>query len=148
LAQEKGICLQMRCESPEDVVLCDRERILQVLANLLGNSLKFCRRDDRITVTATRTCDAVQVGVCDTGPGIASGDLPMVFDPYWSGASNQRNGSGLGLYITKNIIEAHHARIWIESELGAGTKVFFTLPQEDAVPQPHARVEAAAGTSH
>jgi two-component system, sensor histidine kinase and response regulator len=143
LAQEKGIGLQMRCEAPEDRVHCDRERILQVLANLLGNAIKFCRQGDRIVVTATRIPGAVQVAVCDSGPGIASVELPMVFDPYWSGASNQRTGSGLGLYITKNIIEAHQARIWIESELGEGTTVFFTLPQPDTVPQSRAPTEIA-----
>ena len=133
LAQEKGIRLQLRCECCEDMVECDRERILQVLANLLGNALKFCREGDQITVAAKRNATGVQVEVSDTGPGIADGDLPLVFEPYWSGAGNRRHGSGLGLYITRSIIEAHHARIWIESVLGQGTSVFFTLLRAEAI---------------
>jgi signal transduction histidine kinase len=69
----------------------------------------------------------VQASVIDTGPGIAGDDLPLVFDAYWSGARNRRNGTGLGLYITKRIVEAHDGRIWIESEPGKGTAVHFTL---------------------
>jgi two-component system, sensor histidine kinase and response regulator len=132
LAQEKGIRLLVHCEAPDATVECDRERILQVLANLLGNAIKFCRSGDQITVAATTNEAGVQIAVCDTGPGIGHTDLPLVFEPYWSGAGHRRNGSGLGLYITKSIIEAHHARIWIESELGRGTRVYFTLLRADA----------------
>jgi signal transduction histidine kinase len=127
MAQQKGIRLLARCDIPTEVVLCDRERILQVFSNLLGNAIKFCRHGDQIQVSMQRSDDAVQVSVIDGGPGIASEDLPMVFDAYWSGAKNRRNGTGLGLYITKRIIEAHGGRIWIESELGKGTAVHFTL---------------------
>jgi signal transduction histidine kinase len=74
-----------------------------------------------------RVGDHVQASVIDTGPGIASDDLPLVFDAYWSGAKNRRNGTGLGLYITKRIIEAHGGRIWIESTPGTGTAVHFML---------------------
>jgi len=141
LAEEKRIRLQLDCDCGEEVVVCDRERILQVFANLLGNALKFCRDGDRITIAATRCAEGVQIVVSDTGPGIASADLPLVFEPYWSGAGNRREGSGLGLYITKSILDAHHARIWIESVVGAGTSVFFTLPRSDEVVVP--RVAAA-----
>jgi two-component system, sensor histidine kinase and response regulator len=110
------------------VVSCDRERILQVFSNLLGNAIKFCRHNDRIEVSLRRDGNHLQASVSDTGPGIASEDLPMVFDAYWSGANNRRTGTGLGLYITKRIVEAHGGRIWIESEQGKGTTVHFTLP--------------------
>jgi signal transduction histidine kinase len=108
--------------------VCDRERILQVFSNLLGNSIKFCRHGDQIRVSLQRTDDRIQASVIDTGPGIASEDLPLVFDAYFSGAKNRRNGTGLGLYITKRIVEAHEGSIWIESEAGQGTAVHFTLP--------------------
>jgi signal transduction histidine kinase len=127
MAQQKGIRLLAHCEIPTAVVLCDRERILQVLSNLLGNAIKFCRHGDQIQVGMRRVDEQVQASVIDTGPGIASEDLPMVFDAYWSGANNRRNGTGLGLYITKRIVEAHGGRIWIESDLGKGTTVHFTL---------------------
>lgn len=128
MAQQKGIRLLASCDVPTQVVSCDRERILQVFSNLLGNAIKFCRHGDRIEVVVRRVDDHVQASVSDTGPGIASEDLPMVFDAYWSGASNRRVGTGLGLYITKRIVEAHDGRIWIESEMGKGTTVHFTLP--------------------
>lgn len=127
LAEQKGIGLSAQCEIPTGVVLCDRERILQVFSNLLGNAIKFCRHGDRIQVRMRVLDDCVQASVIDSGPGIASGDLPLVFDAYWSGATNRRNGTGLGLYITKRIVEAHDGRIWIESEPGKGTAVHFTL---------------------
>ncbi|MBL8269463.1 sensor histidine kinase, partial [Steroidobacter sp.] len=136
LAEQKGIQLTARCDIPSNVVLCDRERILQVFSNLLGNAIKFCRHGDRIEVRMQSVGEAVQASVIDTGPGIASDDLPLVFDAYFSGAKNRRNGTGLGLYITKRIVEAHAGRIWIESEPGKGTAVHFTLAlskAEDAV---------------
>jgi signal transduction histidine kinase len=128
MAQQKGIRLLATCDVPTQVIACDRERILQVFSNLLGNAIKFCRDGDRIEVLLRSEGDHVQAAVRDTGPGIASEDLPMVFDAYWSGASNRRQGTGLGLYITKRIVEAHGGRIWIESEQGQGTTVHFTLP--------------------
>ncbi|MBM0108105.1 hybrid sensor histidine kinase/response regulator [Steroidobacter sp. S1-65] len=127
LAGQKGIVLVGECDVAGSVVLCDRERILQVFSNLLGNAIKFCRHGDRIKVTMRQVEDCVQASVIDTGPGIASSDLPLVFDAYWSGATNRRSGTGLGLYITKRIVEAHDGRIWIESEPGKGTAVHFTL---------------------
>jgi two-component system sensor histidine kinase/response regulator len=127
LAEQKGIRLTAQCEIPTAAVLCDRERILQVFSNLLGNAIKFCRHGDQIQVRLRAVDDHVQASVIDSGPGIASDDLPLVFDAYWSGAKNRRNGTGLGLYITKRIIEAHDGRIWIESEPGKGTAVHFTL---------------------
>lgn len=135
LAEQKGIGLTVQCDVPNEVVSCDRERILQVFSNLLGNALKFCRHGDQIRLSMRAMDDHVQASVIDTGPGIASTDLPLVFDAYWSGAKNRRNGTGLGLYITKRIVEAHDGRIWIESEPGHGTVVHFTLarskPQND-----------------
>lgn len=144
LANERGIQLLLRCECGEELVTCDRERILQVLANLLGNALKFCRSGDQITVTATRCEEGAQISVSDTGPGIASNELPLVFEPYWSSSGNPRRGSGLGLYITRSIVEAHHARIWIESVLGRGTSINFTLPRAAGSAQQVAAAPAMA----
>jgi PAS domain S-box-containing protein len=126
LAQDKGIRLTSRIESATDVVDCDRERVLQVLANLIGNAIKFSQ-GGRIEVIVTRSGEHLQISVADTGPGIAAEDLPHVFDAYWSGAANQGRGTGLGLYITKRIMEAHGTKIWIESRLGVGTTVHFCL---------------------
>jgi signal transduction histidine kinase len=134
LAEAKGIRLTGTCDNPNIVVSCDRERVLQVLANLLGNAIKFCRHGDTIAVTAAPVDDAIRISVRDTGPGISAKDLPLVFDPYWSGSADRRHGTGLGLYITRRIVDAHEGRIWIESELGKGTTVHFTLHLQDRAP--------------
>jgi len=127
LAQDKGIKIDTHIEHANQVVECDRERVLQVLANILGNAIKFSQ-GGRIDVHVVRSDDHVKVSVADSGPGITPEDLPHVFDPYWSGPQDQRRGTGLGLYITKRIIDAHGTKIWIESRLGIGTTVHFCLP--------------------
>lgn len=126
LAQDKGIRLVTKISDPDDIVQCDRERVLQVLANILGNAIKFTP-SGQIDIEVVRAGGHIQVSVQDSGPGIADEDLPHVFDAYWSGERDRSRGTGLGLYITKRIIEAHGTRIWIESRLGAGTRVHFYL---------------------
>jgi PAS domain S-box-containing protein len=126
LAHDKGIAIGSQIEAADDMVECDRERVLQVLANILGNAIKFCE-GGRIDVNVARHGEHLQVSVADSGPGIAAEHLPHVFDPYWSGSDNGR-GTGLGLYITKRIMDAHGTKIWIESSLGVGTTVHFCLP--------------------
>lgn len=147
LAEAKGIRLMATCKDPDAldaVVNCDRERILQVLSNLLGNAIKFCRHGDTITLGATVIDDHVRVSVQDSGPGIAAKDLPLVFEAYWSGATDRRHGTGLGLYITRRIMDAHDNRIWIESEIGCGTTVHFTLTTATGRARERAAIEAKA----
>lgn len=126
LAQDKGITIVTHIDHPEDTVECDRERMLQVLSNVLGNAIKFTSVG-QIEVNVARSGNHVQVSVRDSGPGIPEEDLPRVFDAYWSSQQNRGRGTGLGLYITKRIVEAHGTRIWIESSVGAGTQVHFQI---------------------
>ena len=107
---------------------CDRERVLQVFSNLLGNAFKFAASGDRITVRARRQGAEIQFEVSDTGPGIGPDDRPHIFDAYWTAERRGVKGTGLGLYITRGVVEAHGGRIWVESEPGHGTTFFFTLP--------------------
>jgi signal transduction histidine kinase len=109
-------------------VLADRERVFQVLSNLIGNALKFTPPGGHVRVGVFDKRDMFEFDVRDDGAGIASDQLPRLFDRYWQ-ARARADGSGLGLYIAKGIVEAHHGRIWVESELGAGTTVGFTLPR-------------------
>jgi PAS domain S-box-containing protein len=106
---------------------CDRDRIQQVLANLIGNAIKFTGKGS-VTVRVRPREHDVCFSVTDTGPGIAAADLDHVFDRFWQARKTARAGTGLGLSIAKGIVEAHGGRIWVESEVGVGTTVSFTLP--------------------
>lgn len=128
-ARQRGVTLRWDSGAANVEIICDRVRILQVLANLIGNALKFSPPDSAITVKVEDTGAEVMLCVADTGSGIAAEDMPQVFNPYWSGKAHQRVGTGLGLYISKGIVEAHGGKIWLDSTLGKGTTVYFTLPR-------------------
>lgn len=128
LAVERGIAL-VRDLRVEGVNLrCDRDRIAQVISNLIGNSIKFCRAGDSVTVRCEYDEWCVRCIVEDTGPGIAPGDLPHVFDAYWSAEHHRKQGNGLGLYICKGIVLAHGGAIDVQSKPGAATAFTVTLP--------------------
>jgi signal transduction histidine kinase len=109
-------------------VRADRHRVMQVLSNLIGNSMKFTPAGGRISVRAKLVGDEVLFSTSDTGPGIPKEHLGHIFNPYWQAKRAERLGAGLGLPIAKGIVEAHGGRIWVESELGRGTDFYFTLP--------------------
>jgi signal transduction histidine kinase len=110
----------------------DRNRLIQVLSNLLDNALKFTEDDRDVSLHATQVEGAVQISVRDAGAGIPEEDLPHVFDRFWQANRASRAGAGLGLAICKGIVEAHGGRIWAVSTVGQGTTIHFTLPQRDA----------------
>ena len=126
--------LELRVEVDPDVaeVWGDRDRLLQVFENLIGNAIKFTPAGGRVTAGATSRDDEVVFRVADTGRGIPSENLPRVFDRFWQ-ATRGRNGAGLGLPITKGIVEAHGGRIWVESTAGSGSTFFFSIPRASAV---------------
>jgi signal transduction histidine kinase len=122
-------------------VRADRERVLQVLANLLGNAVKFTGRDGRIELAASEQGTVVRFEVSDSGRGIASEEGDKVFARFWQSDPKRRSGLGLGLYIAKGLIQAHGGELWYESEPGRGTRFFFTLPQAQQPKQPEPRCE-------
>ncbi|UJR87041.1 sensor histidine kinase [Sandaracinus amylolyticus] len=134
LAREKELRLVADVALAPVAVRCDRERVLQVFSNLLGNAIKFCRRGETITVRAAVRDRELEITVADTGPGIAPAELPHVFDPYWSARRHARRGTGLGLYITKGIVDAHGGTIRADSTIGVGSSFTFTLPLETVTP--------------
>jgi signal transduction histidine kinase len=134
VAAEKGVCLEARAEEGLPPVVADRERVLQVLANLVGNALKFTPSGGRIDLSAERAPEGVRIAVADTGPGIAPENLPHVFDRFWKTQGGNRHGAGLGLAICKGIVEAHGGSIGVESRLAAGSTFAFTLPAAGAAP--------------
>ncbi len=123
--------LELRTEVDANVaeVWGDRDRLFQVFENLIGNAIKFTHHAGRITVGAATRYDDVVFWVADTGDGIAPDNLPHVFDRFWQASRTGRAGAGLGLSITKRIVEAHEGRIWVESTEGSGSTFFFTIPR-------------------
>ena len=125
-AKQQTIELNISPRLPE--VLADSRRIGQVLANLLGNAIKFTPDGRTIRVTARQQADTIVVSVSDEGPGIPAEHLSKVFDRFWQAKETRQMGSGLGLSIARGIVEAHGGTIWAESELGKGSSFYFTLP--------------------
>jgi PAS domain S-box-containing protein len=122
--------LELRLDLAPDLpeVWADRDRLLQVFENLIGNALKFTSPGGRITVGAAAGDGEVLFRVADTGCGIAPEDLQHVFDRFWQARKAERRGAGLGLPIAQGLVEAHHGRIWVESAPGQGSTFFFTIP--------------------
>ncbi len=128
-AAERSIALYE--DVPPDVpqLNVDAGRILQVLANLIANAIKFTQPGGRVTVSARRSDGGVTMSVVDTGPGIPAEDLPHIFERYWHARRKARTrGSGLGLAIVKGIIDAHGGHVAVSSVLGQGSTFSFTLP--------------------
>jgi PAS domain S-box-containing protein len=132
LAEERGVTVRSLVPDDAPLVLADRERILQVISNLLGNAVRFTPPGGAITLRAHACEREVRFALADAGPGIPPDDLPHVFDRFWRGQRSARSGAGLGLAIARGIVEAHGGRIWAESVLGEGSTFYFTLPRADA----------------
>src|SRR5690606_11971476 len=111
------------------LLYADRERVQQVLFNLLGNAIKFTPPDGVVGVEVVLHAPAaeIRIAVTDNGPGIPPDELPRIFERYWQGQPGRR-GSGLGLYIAQGIVAAHGGRIWADSRLGEGSTFSFALP--------------------
>ena len=128
LAEQKSLQLEVALEEALPAIAADRDRLLQVLSNLLGNAIKFTPPDGRIVLRAQRTSAGAQVTVSDTGPGIQPQDIPRVFDLFWQATRGARDGAGLGLGIARGLVAAHGGRLWVESVPGHGASFHFTLP--------------------
>lgn len=131
LAAAAGVTLTTDVNSDPARGWLDRERIMQVLANLVGNAIKYTDAGGTVTVGVRTVADGVQFSVRDTGRGIPSERLPTIFDRF-AQASSDRRGFGLGLYISRCLIEAHGGRLWVESKVGEGSTFAFTVPTERA----------------
>lgn len=133
LASSRGMTVVAELPDALPPAVADRERILQVFANLIGNAIKFGREDSAVTVAATADAEWVTFSVSDSGPGIAPENLGRLFDRYWQANRAQKLGAGLGLFVAKGIVEAHGGRIWVDTRLGEGSTFFFTLPVDGVV---------------
>jgi signal transduction histidine kinase len=122
--------IELRADLHEGIqpVPADRDRLVQVLSNLLGNALKFTPASRTVIVRAAPCDDGVEISVKDSGAGIRKEDLSRIFDRFWQAERVDRAGAGLGLAISKAIVEAHGGRIWAASKVGRGTTFYFQLP--------------------
>ena len=130
---EKSISLKvLPCNVMGDLI-CDRDRILQVLSNLLGNALKFTPSGGAIALKVETTVDNIIVSVSDTGDGIPDSKQDQIFERSAQLASKDRRGLGLGLYISKMLVTGHDGTIWVESRVGQGSTFYFSLPIDGRV---------------
>ena len=132
LAESKGTQLKVVTPAPDLVLRGDPVRIAQVVVNLVGNAIKFSDGTGEVTVWATGDQDACEIHVRDRGIGIALADQQRIFENFSqvdSGNTRRLGGTGLGLSISKRLVELHGGRIWVDSELGAGSTFHVRLPK-------------------
>lgn len=129
-ATRNGVQLALEVDPEVDLVHGDERRIRQVVFNLLANAVKFTPEGGRVDVTTARSDGEVRIAVADTGPGIAPGDEKRIFEEFQQTdvGTRQQEGTGLGLALSKRLVELHGGRIWVESEMGKGSTFVFTLP--------------------
>ncbi len=124
----KSFTMEVHTSDKSMLVDMDHDRILQVLSNLIGNAIKFTPKGGTIKLTARMQKDAIEISVTDNGPGIPEEKALSVFERFSQLRAKDRRGLGLGLYISKWIVEAHKGRIWVTSGVGKGSTFSFTIP--------------------
>ncbi len=127
-AEAKSITLELDRIEVDGEMRYDRDRMLQVLSNLIGNALKFTPKGGRIAVHVEPRDGGARFSVTDTGPGIPEDKRARIFERYWHEDRTRGGGTGLGLYISRAIVAAHGGQLAVESEPGRGSSFFFTLP--------------------
>ena len=136
LAAEKPVLLEVKVPEPSVLVWADRDKVTQVLMNLVGNAIKFTPPQGRVTVSASRDgTEWAQVSVNDSGPGISAEECQKIFQKFYQVSEDgepKPKGTGLGLAISKALVELHGGKIWVESEEGRGSTFTFTLPLSGA----------------
>jgi signal transduction histidine kinase len=130
--------VEVAVEAVPSPLACDRDRVGQVLGNLLANALRVTPPGGRVTLRVSPGDGEVVFMVSDTGPGVPTEEQPRLFDRWYRGRNAAYAGHGLGLAIAKGLVEAHGGRIWVESVPGSGATFAFALPE---------RAAASAGTT-
>jgi signal transduction histidine kinase len=138
LAEQRGVSLSSEVPPAPVMLRFDRERIVQLLSNLVGNGLKFTPRGGQVGVTLTDVSEGAVLEVRDSGPGILATELPHVFERFFRGTNvgeARASGSGLGLAIARSIVEMHGGQIEVASAIGEGSAFTVRLPRVELVPQ-------------
>ena len=131
LADKKGIQLEFSKDEKLEKIYSDRTKLKQILFNLASNSIKFTPNGGNVTISVTKTQDKAQFAVKDTGIGITEENKGKLFTPFTqldSSLSRFYDGTGIGLFLVKQLVEMHGGKIWFESEVGKGTVFTFELP--------------------
>lgn len=142
-AEDKSVTLVRRVSGDVGSIEGDRNRLLQVLGNLLGNAIKFVPAGGQVSIGAQHLYGQVRVWISDDGPGIPAEQLPRVFDRFWQANRSGSRGAGLGLAIAKSIVDAHGGQIGVHSQLGEGSTFFCWLPCAPSAAE-HEAAEASA----
>jgi signal transduction histidine kinase len=137
-AKARDITLAVHAPAGECWACIDVKRIQQVLGNLIGNALKFTPAGGRVDLMVSERAGEVVFEVSDTGPGIPAGKQRDIFERYTQLDPGQHVGLGLGLFICRNIVEAHRGKIWVQSRAGGGSRFQFAIPATDPTPTPAA----------
>jgi signal transduction histidine kinase len=133
-ASREGVDLSLTTEPEEITITADERRLRQVVFNLVSNAVKFTPADGRVDISARTEDGHVEVAVADTGPGIAAADWDTIFEEFeQTAAGRQAEGTGLGLPLSRKLVELHGGRLWVESEVGKGSTFRFTLPVSQEV---------------
>lgn len=127
-SEKRNITITSQVPEGPAVASFDHRRILQVLTNLVGNALKFTQPGGSIALVLERTDEGIRFTVRDTGCGIATSSIETMFEPFSQATRTERRGLGLGLYISRGLVEAHRGTLRAESELGVGSSFYVTLP--------------------
>lgn len=150
IAAENSLVLEATIPEASILVWADRDKIMQVLTNLIGNAIKFTPPHGKVTVSsASNDADGVRVAVSDTGPGVSGDERERIFEKFYQVAENggsKPKGTGLGLAIAKTLVELHGGKIWVESEPSRGSRFCFTLPAAvtgEAKSPPHADLQTS-----
>jgi signal transduction histidine kinase len=128
-AARGGVELTLTTQPEEITIGADGRRVRQIVFNLVSNAVKFTPRDGRIDISARLDDGHVEIAVADTGPGIAPDELETIFEEFKQATDGKRaEGTGLGLPLSRKLVELHRGRLWVESEPGQGSTFRFTLP--------------------
>nr|WP_292353320.1 ATP-binding protein [Methanomethylovorans sp. PtaU1.Bin093] len=131
LSSKKKIKISIQREKDTNAVVADEAKLKQIIYNLLGNAIKFTPEGEEINICIGTVEKMVRISVIDNGIGISPEDQKKLFRPFTqldSTYSRRYQGTGLGLALTKELVELHGGRIWVESEVGKGSKFSFEIP--------------------
>jgi two-component system OmpR family sensor kinase/two-component system sensor histidine kinase BaeS len=133
VAEARGVLLSAHMPGNLPQVQADADRLAQILRNLVANALRHTPAGGSVTVEAVGRAEKLEITVRDTGEGIASEDLPHIFERFWRADSSRARsvaggGTGLGLSVAQSLVESQRGRIWVESIEGQGSRFTFTLP--------------------